>query len=44
LLFACVMTPMISAGTAVIAVNLGVPIAKIFQLSGYQLLVAAGLG
>jgi hypothetical protein len=44
LLFACVMTPMISAGTAVIAVNLGVPIAKVSQLSGYQLLVAAGLG
>ena len=44
LLFACVMTPMISAGTAVIAVDLGVPIPKVSQLSGYQLLVAAGLG
>ena len=44
LLFACVMTPMISAGTAVIAVNLGVSIAKVSQLSGYQLLVAAALG
>jgi hypothetical protein len=44
LLYASVMTPMIASAQFVMAGELGVPIAKISQLSGYQLLVAGGMG
>jgi hypothetical protein len=44
LLYASIMTPMMSAAQIVMSIDLQVPVAKISQLSGYQLLVCAGLG
>jgi len=44
LLYASIMTPMMSAAQVTIAMDLGVPIAKVSQLSGYQVLVVAALG
>lgn len=44
LLYASIMTPMISAAQVTIAMDLQAPIAKISQLSGYQVLVVAALG
>jgi len=44
LLYASVMTPMLSAAQVVMAIDIGVSITKISQLSGYQVLVCAALG
>jgi hypothetical protein len=44
LLYTSIMTPMMSAAQVTIAMDLGVPIAKVSQLSGYQVLVVAALG
>jgi len=44
LLYASIMTPMLSAAQVTIAMDLEVSIAKVSQLSGYQVLVVAALG
>src|SRR5271170_917931 len=44
LLYASVMTPMLSAAQVVMSIDIGVSITKISQLSGYQVLVCAALG
>jgi len=44
LLYASVMTPMLSAAQVVMAIDIGVSITKISQLSGYQVLVCAAIG